>query len=393
MSLVPRDPDPTLPRLPRASHSATRRTRVLALAADLADDLETVDLDVVDGEFFWRCCHADLLERAEALAADRPRPIGARAPRGDGADDDARVVDERLEPGGVFDYLRDGLRFAEDFLALADEAARLYPGVVWRRLLDGERVAMRAAEAEVLHLPGGAEGGAELRLRVFSGAWTGAQVEDELRRLADDAQVRRFVAAPRPPGNGIEVRLAFAFVDGGGDLDDPAADGQPRSPYVEVVAPAPLPPKGTVTREYDALVRGERGWHLALPGGGSKQEKEVAVRIWAVGLLVAAGELFGEAMHAVAGREDGAPVGHTRADRAGLTPVGQTRFGQDRQKLVERVPEARPYLFSRGANGAVGTRADGEAALANPAGAAALANSADPLAPLQPPAPETGAYT
>jgi len=293
----------------------------------------------------------------------------------------------------VFDYLRDGLRFAEDFLELADEAARLYPGVVWRRLLDGERVAMRAAEVEVRYPRGEPGGGVELHLRVYSGAWTGAQVEDELRRLADDAQVRRFVAAPGPPEDGIAVRLAFAFVDGGGDLGDLAADGQPRSPYVEVVAPVPLPPAGTVAREYDALVREARRWHLALPGGGSKQEKEVAVRTWAVGLLVAAGELFSEAMHAVAGREDGAPVGHTRADRAGLTPVGQTRFGQDRQKLVERVPEARPYLFFRGANGTLGTRADGEAALGNHAGATALANPADPLAPLQPPEPETGAYT
>lgn len=372
MHLLPLDPDRRLARSLAERHPPSRRSRVLALAADLADDLDATDLDAVDGEFFWRCCRADLLEAVEALAAGRPRPIGASTPRGDGTSHDDDVLDARVAPMGVFDHLRDGLRFVGDFLALADEAARLYPGVVWRRLLDGERVAMRAAEAEVRD-PGGGGGpgdGARLHLRVFSGAWTGAQVEDELRRLAE-ARARRFVAALGPALGEVAVRFAFSLVDAGRDPDGTPEDGRPRPPYVEVVAPFPLPPAGVVAREYDALVRGDRRWHLGLPGGGSRQEKEVALRTWAVGLLVAAGEPFGDAMHTVAAK-------------AGLAEVTQTRFGQDRLRLVERVPEAEAYVFAPRARAEPDARADAPRALANPAG---------PPPPLQPPAPEEGAYT
>lgn len=372
MQPLPLDPDRRLGRSLPKLHPPTRRSRVLALAADLADDLEVTDLDAVDGEFFWRCCRADLLEAAEALVKGRPRPIGASTPRGDGSSHDDDVLDARVAPMGVFDHLRDGLRFAGDFLALADEVARLYPGVVWRRLLDGERVAMRAAEAEVRHPDGrgGPGEGARLHLRVFSGAWAGAQVEDELRRLAE-ARARRVVAVPGPAAGEVAVRLAFSFVGAGRDPDGASEDGRPRPPHVEVVAPFPLPPTGVVAREYDALVRGELRWHLGLPGGGSRQEKEVALRTWAVGLLVAAGEPFGDAMHAVAGV-------------AAVIPVSQARFGQDRRRLVERVPEAEAYVFAPRARAEPDARADDPRTLANPA---------DRPPPLQPPAPETGAYT
>jgi len=359
-----------VPPLTRRPASANRRARVLSLAADLTEDLDAVDLDTIDGEFFWRGCRADLLERAEELTDGQPRPIGAPAPRsnrGHGDDDSLHVI-----PPGVFDYLREGLRFADDFLTLADEASRLYPGVVWRRLVDGDRVAMRSAEAEVRRSLGRGKSGdeAQLHLRVFSGAWTGIEVEDELRRLAD-ASTRRFVVEPVVAGDDIAVRLAFSFSEAGPDLYEAAAEERPRSPYVEVIAPFPLPPAGVVAREYDALVRGERRWHLRLPGGGSRQEKEVAIRTWAVGLLVALGERFGDAMATV-------------CRSAGLVEVSQTRFNQDRQRLVERVPEATPYVFTLRAVTERDTRADGPAAVGNPT---------DPTSPLQPVTRDTAAYT
>jgi len=357
-----------VPMLTRRSRPTDRRARALALAADLTDDLAATDLDVVDGEFFWRCCRADLLEAAEALAKGRPRPIGARAAN----DENAADHDERIEPLETFDYLREGLRFAEDFIALADESAQLYPGVVWRRLLDGERVAMRGGQAEVRYPEGrGGHGDrAQLHLRVFSGAWTGAQVEDELRRLAS-TQMREFVTAPGAPVSDLAVRLAFSFVDGRGIPDDGGEDGSPGSPYIEVIAGFPLPPAGAVAREYDALVRGERQWHQSLPGGGSRQEMEVAIRTWVVGLLVAAGDRFGDAMA-------------TACRGAGLVEVSQTRFNQDRQKLIERVPEAAQYLFAPRTQAEADARGVGRRTLVNPA---------DPRPPLQPPAPEDRAYT
>ena len=357
--------------LTRRPRSVDRRARVLSLAADLTDDLDVTELDTIDGEFFWRCCHADLLETVEALADGRPRPIGGRAPRDDVAhpDDDR---EQREVPPGVFDYLREGLRFADDFLALADEAASLYPGVVWRRLLEGERVAMRAAEAEVrTSLGRGRSGGeAQLHLRVFSGAWTGREVENELRRLAD-AQARRYVVEPEPSVGDIAVRLAFSFSKVVPVLNQPSDNGLHPPPYVEVIAPLPLPPMGAIAREYDALVRQERQWHLRLPGGGSRQEKEVAIRTWAVALLAAAGERFGDAMVTV-------------CRSAGLADVSQTRFNQDRQRLIERVPEAKLYVFT------TRTRLERDTRVEDPD---ALVNPTEPPSPLQPSTPETTAYT
>ena len=48
---------------------ATRRERILALTKDLADDLEAVTLDEIDGEFYWRICRDDLLEPLTEFAA------------------------------------------------------------------------------------------------------------------------------------------------------------------------------------------------------------------------------------------------------------------------------------------------------------------------------------
>ncbi len=350
-----------------------RRERALALAEDLAEDLAAVELDEVDGEFFWRCCRGDLLEAVEALFDGRPRPIGVKArPKGGLPADDGDALPKEAGPDGVFGFLREGLRFAGDLLVLADEAGRLYPAGVWRRLVDGERVAMRAANGAVEsgHANGGAGGGPAARLRVFSGAWGGQQVEDELRRLV--ASWPRWIMEDPEPGEGdVALRVGFALVDEARARADPFGEEPTSYPYVEVAAAFPLPPQGAVAREYDAIVRGLRRWHERLPGAGSRQEKAVAIRTWAVGLLVAAGEPFGGAMQAVAGR-------------IGDVPVSQTRFGQDRQKLVERVPEAGPYVFTRGQGGEADARADDPFGLGNPA---------EPLPPLQAPEAERGAYT
>lgn len=342
------------------------RTRILALAADLTEDLAAVELDAIDGEFYWRCCRGDLLNAVEALRAEGPRQVGFDP------DDPSR----REEPEDLFDYLRQGLRFADDVLVLADRMAQLYPAVVWRRLLDGERVAMRAAEAELRRPTGdGAVGPPTLLLKVFSGAWTGTQVEDEVRRLVA-ARPEWFAADLPDHGFGpnakpaMAVRVDFSFGYAHQATEEAPDDGPRPLPYVAVAIPAPLPPPQTIAREYDALVRGALKWHDALPGGGSRQEKVVAIRTWAIGLLMARGDRFGDAMDVV-------------ARRAGLTEVSQARFNQDRQKLIERVPEAEPYVFVKG-QGSIPTRA-----VAPPA----VANRSEPQFPLQAPEPETGTYT
>lgn len=340
-----------MPPLLRTDRPLDRRRRVLALLEELADDLAAVDLDAVDGEFYWRICRLDLLNQVEARCAALPPAVAA-------ARDNAS---HREEPSEVFAILRQQLRHAAAVRTMEAEIARLYPEVVWRRLLDGERVPMRAAEAEVRRPFGGApQELTGLRLRVFSGAWTGADVEAEVQRLDTDP-ARRLVPGSGPSDGTVEVRVAFAFGDAARARSDAWDDEPPRFPYVEVAVPFPLPLPGVVGREYDAVVRQDLGWHLALPGAETRQDKEVALRTWAVGLLAADGERVAEAMRQVCAR-------------AGVQEVSQSRFGQDRQRLLERVPEARPFLFARG---------DRPGVLANPVGLAALANPDDPPSPLQ----------
>ncbi len=304
--------------------SASTATRLLAFATDLLGDLELLDLDTIDGEFYWRWCRADLLEPASALPAKLPRAIGAAK---EGAESQAGIY----EPAGLFDYLREGLRFVRDLLAFSDRLAQQYPRIVWQRLLDGERIAMRAAEAEFVteDLAGGSH--RVVRLRVYSGAWTGQEVEDEVRRLAfaryDD------LVQPATPPDSIALHLRFEFVSEK-QARKAALDDEPlRAPYVLVVAPLPLPPEKTIAREYEALVRHEHGWHLELPGSGSRQEKVVAVRTWAIGLLVHEGVPVNEAIDVV-------------CLHLNLAPISQSCFGGDRKRLFERVPEAIPYLHA-----------------------------------------------
>ena len=307
-----------LRRSPRARNP---HQRILTLLDDLVDELELLDLDTIDGECYWRGCRLDLLERVEALCATGPRSTP----------EDRFTHDDHEEPEEALVFLRQGLRRANALHAIEAKAASLYPRAVWRRLLEGERLAMRSAEGEV-HTSG--TGAKTLFLKIFSGAWRGAEVEAEVRRQDPDRS-NWLDGGVGPDTSDEDVRLAvtFALASEARARVAPSFD-PPRVPYVVVTLPLPGPPAGVIGREYDALVCGDKGWHRHLPGGGTRQDKEVALRTWAVGLLMLHGMGFGEAMRVV-------------CQRARLVEVSQTRFGQDRKHLIARVPEADRYLFTK----------------------------------------------
>lgn len=318
------------------------KRQLLAFADDLLGDLETLNLDTIDGEFYWRWCKADLLEPLSALP-QLPRPVGVPARLRDARlpeSEDALAV--LFEPEGLFDYLREGMRFTQDLLVFSDQLAQRYPRIVWQRLLEGERVAMRAAEAEVRIDDLDSGHNRMLRLKVFSGAWTGKQVEEEVRRLAVAARLTdtNSVVMPRAA---MALHVCFAFVDETQARWEAFGNEPPRYPYVLVEVPIPLPPENTIQREYDALVRQERGWHLELPGSGSRQEKVVALRTWTVGLLVHDGTAVNDAIDEV----------HTQLKLGDIT---QSCFGLDRKRLLERVPEAATYLYAPYGSGDIDTR-------------------------------------
>jgi hypothetical protein len=302
------------------------------MVADLIDDLDASELDIVDGEFYWRCCRRDLIERVEALCQGKELPPTLRSARSEEAD--------REEPTDPFEFLRVGLRRGAEFLSIKEEISRLYPGVVWRRMIEGERVPMRGAEAFELIVGNGnseIELNSENRalvLRVYSGSWTGREVEEEIRRMRGLRPQATWEKHDVTDASAVRFSLSYRFVDEAGAKADACSDEIVQFPYVEVLVPFPPAPVETVGREYDAIVRNERRWHEALPGGGSRQDKEVAIRTWAVGLLLSEGFRFVEAMRLA-------------CEAGNLPEVTQARFGQDRTRLTERVPEAAAHLFAR----------------------------------------------
>lgn len=335
-------------RLPRTHLRRPRRPAVLHLLADLAGRLGPLDLDDVDGEWYWRCCRTDLLDRLDDALARYP---GLAAP------------EPRPDPRRMHAYLGGMRARAWDVLHVEREVQKLYPSSVWERLMAGERVPMRPPDVATVRY----DHARYLLGRVFSGAWDGTHVERALRASYDEAVDREVGAwlgeaappaeSPGTPRGGVSVQIDFSLIDDA-RLVDAAFGPVVRVPYVQVEVRLPLPPDGAIAREYDAIVREHRGWHRLLPGGTNRQEKEVALRTWAVALLMAQGDRFLEAMRSVSL--------HT-----GLSEASQPRFGVDRQRLLDRVPEAEPYLFAR---------EKVTPAVANGVPPALLANPEEPLA-------------
>jgi len=294
---------------------------VLALVEFLAPAIKEVelDLDTIDGEFYWRCCRVDLLAKVRELRVAAPVMSLPEEP----PEDDELLLKE----------LRERREWTQQSLFLEFQASELYPRVVWDRLVRGDWLPMRLPEGvrAVNSFEGPPEDRETLLIAVHSGAWTGADVE---RKVVESAEWSRG-RDPEDPASRATVRLQFRLLDGPSEESERVPYFRARRyPCILLVVGFPLPPPGTVAREYDAIVRDQRQWHLALPGATSRQDKEVALRTWAVGLLVAAGVRFVAAMRDV-------------CEAGQLGEVSQARFGQDRQRLVERVPEAAEYLFAR----------------------------------------------
>jgi hypothetical protein len=57
---------------------ASRRKRILALAKRLTDNLESLTLEEIDGEFYWRIVRDDLFDRLTELAGSIAPTSSAR---------------------------------------------------------------------------------------------------------------------------------------------------------------------------------------------------------------------------------------------------------------------------------------------------------------------------
>ena len=305
---------------------AADRRRIFDVLDGLREDLASVDLDAIDGEFFFRCCHRGF-DGIIGTIRDRLR----------GADD-----------GAVFRAALD-LHTSEYRVPLEVALAYLSSDGARLRLRDPDLKVEKRVEGppdEPIFVPD------HIRMKVFSGATTGRDVA----RMICGADP---FPAPRPTDTTVEVRFKFRIVNADpGSLEakdfhaagmvfwdvfsDASGHGcrwerrdSPGAPYVEVAAWPPLPSATVIELTYDEEVRRRRGWHKLLLGA-SAQEPWGALRTWTIALLMKQVDMgFGLAHHAwcqhVGASED----------------LSSQRYHQERDRLFSRVPEAERFLQKR----------------------------------------------
>jgi hypothetical protein len=355
----------------------------------LTSEVETIDLDIVDGEFYWRICRDDLLDPLSHLAASLAPHLGEGAERSDAFSDfqqrmidryrehlqqDPDVDDEMLQRR--IDFLKAMYRGFE-FSRASRHITKQLPRFVWEHVAMGQHLPMRPPIRMDL-----ARGAKRLEIGIFSRECSGEQLEafvappegyyrhlfegwnlppypqdphpqdpqdDAHSADSDPFEEDPFEEDPFEENDAVEdedsvddddltrssVRIDFALVK---EWPLPASTqlrvSQHELPFIMVTLSLPPPPKGILALAYDGIVRAQEQWHLELPGGASKQEKEVAIRTWAVGLLMADGMRAADALGVVATATNRHVVSHVR-------------FGEDRKRLIMRVPEAAAYLYIR----------------------------------------------
>lgn len=310
--------------------------RVLSTVERLIGQLEILDLDVIDGEFYWRCCHPHVLPLVDELRLIRDSGAVRYLDDEEGESEERATIlrntlATRWRPFADEASWRTYQRYSETY----DAAKEIIPDRMVGEMIDQDLVTMYPPDIAIVHVD-------RLQLRVDYGiilvhtsSWRGADVEHGIDRAADRVGLVR----PAPAKAATHVLNVEMWLERDGEranrILNRMGEPLPRVPCVAVFMPLPLPPRGSVGREYDAVVRGQYRWHLELPGAGaSRQDKEVAIRTWGVALLLGAGRQFGQAMRLVceAGR---------------LSEVSQTQFGVNRQHVIERVSEAKAFLMQR----------------------------------------------
>jgi hypothetical protein len=303
------------------------------LLSHLEDD--ELDLDAIDGEFYWRCCRRDVHIEAAKFAA----LITSINQEGIGTQPE-RIREQAEAVGNTINRLLN--RFEPE----NPHIGRLLfqrEGGTWTKLRDGRVISYPTGPKNPLG-PIPIRGWEDrIELRVLSNRWTGADVEARIIAYVagpdsgyGDWQKRPWLEAESSTESAV-VRVAFAFAPAGSQSIGLALHVEPPTlalPHVIVTVAPPFPPPGTIATLYDDIVLRQRRWHERLAGIPTRQEKRVALRTWAIGLLVGAGRKT-----ALAIREVSAILGEDE--------ISQVQFTEDRHRLVERVPEAQPFLYAK----------------------------------------------
>ncbi len=300
-------------RRERERRQRQQQANVLRVLKQLWEAGGEIDLNQIDGEFYFRCCVPNCNERlAEALAIDSKN---------------ARAQIHAAED--LFADFQVPLDFARHFV---------FSG--------GALLGLRADDLTVVcdeqRRP------EHVRLHIHSGAATGVNVAAAVDRV----RLSRGLHTSEDHAFHQSVAITFDLVDGDSESDEirrAQAEGrvywrqyghiveqaaQLGPPYVEMTVGLPLPSHQVIATTYDLVVRQERKWNCCL-AQASEQDAVVALRTWSVALLMKAGHTYGQAL------------GQWQMQTGMKGNIRKTKFQIDRARLLSRVPEATRYLLIR----------------------------------------------
>lgn len=305
------------------------RTRVLDTARRLWEQPHELDLDTVDGTFYWGVCRWSEIEEIR----NSWDPESGMSPS---------YVHKRLlslipaSDNLGFDWSRIPMRSAATRCVISFDYGRTAAGGAHspsEDFPDGEQIDY----IEVLEVD------------VRNQEWRGVDVEAAAYRSWESQSISRRGCVTSLSERISKSRDALGFerlfinckLFREGEYttvswwNEGSPDAKPErftfEPFVRVWVSTPPPAPGVLALHYDSLVREQRKWHLELRGGVNGQDVATAIRAWAVGLLEASGVNHWRAMADVSAATDG----------AGAT---QQKHRRDLARILARVPEARTFL-------------------------------------------------
>lgn len=319
------------------SVSDSKVEAVLDLARQLWDERDGTDVDRIDGAFYWRICRGDLLNRFEKrILEHRPSKTDSLVPPGE-KHPFRETLDHlhsmEMEMPGFSRWIAQGeLPRMRDPLDLSNNHwLPITVPVMMRSPTSLDDIRSQTFRT--------------VSIGVRNSRWLGRDVEAAFREQLEGFSVSTRDKTTIPGENFDRIGVTFDFFGEAElrintDWPDPRT-GDKR--YVNVLSPIivctssfPLPPEGLITAAYDLIPRQQHQWHERLFGNGQKhkQRATVAIRTWAIGLLLGFGARQRDAMMKVA---------------QALGPEGEVsdQWNVDRRNLVSRVPEATPYVFKR----------------------------------------------
>lgn len=334
--------------------SAFGAGQILRLAQSLVLDINRLNLDQVDGEFYWRCSRPDF---ASALEQARDQYLDEYIGRG---------------TGKSFSQITDPL---QNIFNLTDEQTVALVASYTPMSFRGYSISARFGEDSdvvepidnlLIKIPAPYMTGSHVEHLVRQMLLLDTEIEDSIVTNYDDQSIPQIMPSisltvskhrienpaiylSTAPRTSIHVSFDLIVKDLEGMDPEPLPFIGPidrnttqfpeiRPPYVEMVVWFPIPGPGILADLFDAVVRREYKWHHQLKGKKSRQNIDVAIRTWTVGLLTSrhleVPMSFHEAMSAY-------------EFATGLGPATQTKFQKDREVLIGRAPEAADFLYLR----------------------------------------------